>query len=153
MKEKIKNLMPYIITFSAVFLFFVISLIFYLCKTSTKTRIFIFPSVEFGNYVVEKRKLDKNPVQGDINLYIDEILLGSCIERTKMLFSQGTKVENCFVRNNVLYLNLSDDLLSVENNSIVISEGIDLLKKNIQKNFKKIEKIELFIGGKYAYSL
>ena len=39
------------------------------------------------------------------------------------------------------------------NSVIDIKAGVELLKKNIMHNFKKIDRIELFIDGKYAYEL
>lgn len=153
MTKLIKTHFSHFLLIAVLVLIFLFSLFFSLLKDNRKTRFFIFPSVDSGSYIIEKRKLDSNPVQGELQLYIDEILLGSCIERTKLLFSQGTKVEYCFLRGNTLYLNLSDDLLNLENNTVQIDEGIELLKKNIYKNFKKINKIELFIAGKYVSTL
>ena len=46
---------------------------------------------------MEYRYLSSDAVQGEINLYVDEILLGSSVPRTKMLFTAGTKVESCFL--------------------------------------------------------
>ena len=83
-----------------------------------------------GKYIIEYRALTQKPHQGEINLYIDEILLGSTVERTKYLFTPGTKVLSCFERNHVLYLNLSQDLLQMGEGVIEIREGIELLTKN-----------------------
>ena len=84
---------------------------------------------------------------------MDELLLGSTVERTKLIFSSKTKVNSCFLRDNTLYLDLSDDLLSIEKSSFPINDGIELLKENILKNFSNIHKIELFIGEKFVASM
>ena len=78
-------------------------------------------------------------------------LLYSTIERTKSLFASGTKVLSCFQRDQTLYLNLSSDLLEMGEGVIEIRDGMDLLKKNIQKNFSKIHEIEIFVNGKIAF--
>ena len=129
----------------------VFSMFCYVVTKNTHRRTFIFPSAEDGKYIIEYRNLTNNPHQGDINLYIDEILLGSTVERTKWLFVPGTKVLSCFERNHVLYVNLSSDLLQMGEGIIEIREGVELLKKNILKNFSKIDSVEIFIEGKTAF--
>ena len=149
-KLKQKNfaifLISLVIAGLAVFSFFC-----YAVTRNTSRRTFIFPSAEDGKYIIEYRALTQKPHQGEINLYIDEILLGSTVERTKYLFTPGTKVLSCFERNHVLYLNLSQDLLQMGEGVIEIREGIELLTKNILKNFSKIDSVEIFIDGKSAF--
>ena len=111
---------------------------------------FIFPSVS-GELIIEYRNLDKKPVQGEVQYFIDEVLLGSQLERTKKLFTYGTKVLSCFQREEQLYLDLSADLLQMGDNVIDIKEGFDILRLNITKNFSDIQKINFFVDGKYAY--
>ena len=77
---------------------FLVSLICYESNRSGLRRTFIFPSADEGKYVIEYRNLSKNAVQGDIQYFIDELLLGSSLERTKMLFTAGPAVESCFER-------------------------------------------------------
>ena len=146
-----KKILP-ITILSIVFLVsLLISLIFFAVSKDASRRIFIFPSADTGEFIVEYRNLNKNPVQGPVNLYIDELLLGSTVERTKNLFTPGTKVLSCFQRDHVLYLNLSSDLINMGEGVIDIKSGMDLLEKNIKKNFPKIHKIEIFVNGKMAF--
>ncbi|NLC93286.1 MAG: hypothetical protein GX677_07500 [Treponema sp.] len=145
-----KKHIPYFIILSVIVISFLISVIF--CSVKNKERrIFIFPSETNQKLVVERRLLEKDSIQGDIELYIDELLLGSTIERTKLIFSSGTKIKSCFLRNGILYLNITDDLIRMDSNSMSIKEGIDLLKKNIMKNFNSVKAVELFINEQYAY--
>ena len=153
---KIKDLInkQYIAQLSIIFIFLItllFSVLSYIIGKDSVRRTFIFPSADKGEYIVEYRNLTKEPIQGDVQLFIDELLLGSTIERTKSLFSSGTKVLSCFQRNQTLYLNLSSDLLEMGEGVIEIREGMDLLKKNIQKNFSKIHEIEIFVNGKIAF--
>ena len=128
----------------------IVSLFLFFWKKNTVRRMFIFPSVS-GELIVEYRNLDKNPVQGDVQYFIDEILLGSQIERTRKIFTFGTKVLSCFQRDEQLYLDLSSDLLQMGDYVIDIKEGFDILRLNITKNFSDIKKINFFVDGKYAY--
>ena len=153
---KIKDLInkQYIAQLSIIFIFLItllFSVLSYIIGKDSVRRTFIFPSADKGEYIVEYRNLTKKPIQGDVQLFIDELLLGSTIERTKSLFSSGTKVLSCFQRDQTLYLNLSSDLLEMGEGVIEIRDGMDLLKKNIQKNFFKIHEIEIFVNGKIAF--
>ncbi len=139
-----------IILISILLVTFIISLILYLVKDYER-KTFIFPSVVENEYVMEYRNLNKKPHQGSVQLFIDELLLGSQVERTKKIFMPGTKVLSCFQRGKVLYLNLSDDLIKADDTVIDIKSGIQLLDKNIKKNFPKIETVEVFVNGKIAF--
>ena len=147
---KQKNLAVFLISLIIAGLF-VFSTFCYIVEKDSCRRTFIFPSADNGKYIIEHRNLTEKPHQGDINLYIDELLLGSTVERTKLLFTPGTKVLSCFERDHVLYVNLSQDLLQMGDGVIEIREGIELLKKNIMRNFSGIDSIEVFIEGKSAF--
>lgn len=147
---KNKSLPIFIISLAVIGLF-VFSFMGYLLSKDSHRRVFIFPSAEDGKYIIEYRNLTNKPHQGDIQLYIEEILLGSTVERTKLLFTPGTKVISCFERKHVLYLNLSNDLLSMGDGVVEIREGTELLKKNIKENFSEIDSVEIFIDGKSAF--
>lgn len=152
-----KNLSFYIISV-LILVVFIISLFFYI-KGYKKRYVFIFPAVDEGQYVLENRYFQKyNKEITDLsaneyylNRYVDDLLLGSTLERTKLLFKLGTKAEECYLRGDILYLNLSKDLISVGNETVDIKTGVELLEQNIKKNFSKVKKIELFVDGKYAF--
>lgn len=146
-----KQYIPYVSIFGVILFTFLISMIVFFINNSGKRRAFIFPSADTGKYIVEYRYLPKNPVQGDIQLFVDEILLGSATERTKFLFTPGTKAESCFLRGGTLYINLNSDLIKMGNGVVEIREGTELLKENIKKNFGKVKRVEVFVDGKYAY--
>ena len=147
---KSKSLPIFIISLVIIGLF-VFSLMGYIVSKDSHRRIFIFPSADDGKYIIEYRNLTNKPHQGDIQLYIEEILLGSTVERTKLLFTPGTKVISCFERKHVLYLNLSNDLLSMGDGVVEIREGTELLIKNIKENFSEIDDVQIFIDGKSAF--
>lgn len=146
-----KKYLAHTILLICIFIVFLFSLFSFFLSHKSYRRIFVFPSADNGKYIVEYRNLEKMPHQGDVAYYIDELLLGSTIERTKFLFSPETKVLSCFQRGNVLYLNLSSDLLAMGDGVIEIKDGIELLKENVRKNFSKINTIEVFVNGKIAF--
>lgn len=153
MKEFIKKNLSTLIISIALLLILLFSLAIYFVKNNSKSYVFIFPSADNESYIVERRNLSKDSVQGEINYFIDELLLGSGVERTKLIFSLGTKVNSCFLRDDILYLDISEDLLNIDESSYPIENGINLLKENILKNFSNINKVELFIGKRFVASL
>ena len=150
-KMTTKKILPYFIISCIITFLFCFSFIWYLISKDTCRRTFIFPSADQGQYIIEYRNLTENPHQGDINLFIDEILLGSTVERTRNLFTPGTRLLSCFKRDGILYINLSSNLLEMGEGVIEIREGIELLKRNIMRNFSGIDSIEVFIEGKTAF--
>ena len=132
-------------------LIFIFSALLFKISSGRERKIFIFPSVESGRQVVEYRYLEKGPAQENIRLFVEELLLGSSVERTKLLFARETRVNSCFLRKGVLYLDFSAELLGMGDGVLDIKDGVNLLKKNIKKNFKGVSKVEVFVGGKYAY--
>ena len=133
------------------FLVLLLSLGLYAKKGYGKKYVFIFPSVDEGQYILETRFLKKNPNKDYINFFLDELVLGSGLERTKYLFTPGTKVLSCFEKEGIVYIDLSEDLIHMGHNVIPIEDGINLLKLNIMKNFRGIKEIHVFADGKYAY--
>jgi hypothetical protein len=67
-----------------------------------------------------------------------------------MIFTQGTTIRSCFLRDGILYLDLSAELLKSSSNTILIDEAFELLEKNIKDNFNSVKELEIFVDGKYA---
>lgn len=152
LKEKITTK---VILSSVVILILLIAMIFsavcYGIKTPGKRRTFVFPSTYGKENYIEVRYLQSVEGKSDIEVFIDDLLLGSSLERTKKLFTLGTKINSCMKDGNVLYLDLSDDLILMGTNVVSIKEGMDLLEQNVRLNFPEIHQVEFFINGKYAF--
>ena len=81
-------------------------------------------------------------------LYVEELLLGPKTERSRPIFSPGTKLDFCFGRDKVLYVGLTPALLEKTGNASEIMAGIELFKKNIRSAFPKYKQIEIYIDKK-----
>ena len=148
------NLKKYIPVFTAVVIsicLLIFSVMQYSKKGYGKKYVFIFPCVDEGKYVLETRYLKENPNKTPIAYFADELVLGSGLERTKYLFTPGTRILSCFERNKIVYIDLSADIIYMGHNVISIKDGIELLKENIKKNFGHIEEVQVFVDGKYAF--
>ena len=112
----------------------------------------LFPEIGVGNKKEiirkEKRRLPKEPSQGVIAMFVEELVLGPQTPRLRPLFSRGTHVEFCFMGGNDLYVDISRDALFELSDAVDIQGGISLFEENIRKNFKNIENIVLFIDGR-----
>ena len=128
---------------------FAISLACFL-PSAARRRVFVFPSVASDERVVEVRYVPRRPVQGNIPLFVDELLLGPQSRRARPLFALGTRAEFCFLREKTLYLGLSKEVLAADAVADDMLGDIALFKENIRKNFSRLDNIVLFIDGKYV---
>ena len=115
----------------------------------TDRRVFYYAVSGSSKSQKEIRYLTKNPVQGKLEYYVDELILGPTFYRGRPLFTVGTKLDSCFVQDSVLYVGLSEDAVLQDGDSLELMQAVALFKKNIKKNFSRIKKIELFIDGNY----
>ncbi len=151
MKINLKQYIPFFITAGLLLFAMLLSAGLYAKKAYGKKFVFIFPSVDEGKYLLETRYLKENPNKDTIAYFTDELILGSGLERTKYLFAPGSKINSCFERDKIVYIDLSADIIYMGHNVISIRDGIDLLKENIKKNFAHVEDVQVFVDGKYAF--
>lgn len=109
-----------------------------------------FYSYDSEKYCRETRILPKNPVQGREKAFVDELLLGPFTNRYKRIFARGTKTLFCFVENDTIFVNLSKEALQNSGENADILKSIELFRKNILKNFKNINTVELYIDSVYV---
>jgi hypothetical protein len=125
-----------------------LSMLLYFISFPGYRRIMYYPRFDNKRVSAEVRCLPVHPVQGNVALFVDELLLGPVTERSRPLFSPGTRAEFCFVRGKTLYVGLSKDVLYQSDPATDIKRGTELFRKNILKNFGYIHSVELFVDGK-----
>ena len=130
---------------------FVLSLVLWMKGYLGVRYVFMFQSAATGKICMEARYLPRRPVQGKVNCYVDELLLGPLTAEYRPLFTRGTRAQSCFVRDGILYVDLSDALISESDGASEIGQGMELFRKNILYNFKNINTIEVFVAGNHAY--
>ena len=130
---------------------FVLSLELWIISFPGVRYVFMFQSAATGKICMESRYLPRRPVQGKVNCYVDELLLGPLTAEYRPLFTRGTRAQSCFVRDGILYVDLSDALISESDGASEIGQGMELFRKNILYNFKNINTIEVFVAGNHAY--
>ena len=129
------------------FLFFFISLMVWLVRFPGIRRTFIFKASDSDSLRLETRYVPINTPQGKYWYFIDELLLGPISEHCSPVFQKGTRVISCFKKDDVLYINLSKELLQANAFDTDFRSQIELFKMNIFKNFSNIKNVEIFIDG------
>lgn len=114
-------------------------------------RVYNYSSLDGTKTFIEVRYAPVNPVQGNIAYYVDELLLGPIQDQGSPIFVRGTKVNSCFERDGILYVDLSKDLLAADPINTDFNKKIELFKRNIKHNFGYIKEIVLFIDGKIPF--
>ncbi len=117
-------------------------------NTKQDRYILYFNSPNFDELCTETRFLSKNSYQEKEKAFVEELLLGPVTNRYIPLFNKKTVCEFCFVREKTLYVGISKEALLVSKETAEIKRGIEVFKKNILKNFKNINTIEMYIDGK-----
>jgi hypothetical protein len=139
-----------IIVISAVIVIAVIAALAVISRPGDR-RVFYFLSYDDDKLHTEVRFLPEESIQGSVNLFIDELLLGPLTNRYRILFSQGTRVLSCIQSGGTLYLDLSEEALFNIDPAPPVHTAVDILEKNIKQNFSSINSVEIFIAGKKVY--
>lgn len=119
---------------------------------------YYFYSVDTGEVATEVRYLPRNPIQGEIKLFCDELVLGPMTNRFERVVPLGTRVDFCSLvkdegsDQNVLYVGLSEDAINKCSSVEELKKGIDLFKVNIVSNFTKINTVKVYIDGKSVWN-
>lgn len=133
--------------------FFLFSLFVWTLTVKGKRYTFRFESTDSGRVSVEYRYLPKKSYPENVFQYVDELVIGPKTERFNRLFSYGTHIISSFVTDDdVLFVNLSSDVLEMVGNCSDIKTGIKLFKKNVLKTFGKIKTVEMYIDNKSIYT-
>ena len=87
--------------------------------------------------------------EDDIELFVNEMILGPYKIDHLRIIPEKTKLQNLFFRDkSSLYIDFSADFIVTENKlSIVTSEMIELINKNLRYNFPILEEITLSVDG------
>lgn len=146
-------------SFAAVFaltLCLIVSLLSWRARDTGVRRVFIFErgevkSIGKPRQAMEVRFLVRDSAKGSVRAYVDDLVLGPITHGLNPLFAPGARADACFVRGGVLYVDLNDAVLNVNSHSSAIEMGIELLKKNVLRNFSDIKEVCVFVGGTEAY--
>ncbi len=145
----------YVFLFFFVLLSFIVSLVFYNLNSQGVRRVFYFESLDNPGLFMEVRYLspysEDQSQEDDIRQFVKELVLGPVTNRFKAVFAPGTTIDTCFLRDDVLYVDLSSTALQPAEGTTSIKTGVEIFEKNIRKNFPDIQQVCLFINNQQAY--
>ena len=139
------------VVFFSLVIMFLISLTLFFLQGYGHRKVFLFESLDEEGLFAENRYYPRNKYIDDVELYVSELLLGPIGERYKLIFPRGTKVKTCFVQNKVLYVDLSTEALFPNERVSTNREGAEIFKKNIFRNFRNIDIINIYIDGRKIF--
>lgn len=133
----------------------VVSITFFNSENIGSRRVLYFDAIDGSGLYMESRRIVKySPVQGrdvDVSQFVQELLLGPTTNGFRSLFPLDTRIETCFVQDEVLFINLSREALFPGETTLPTKEAVDLLIYNIERNFSWIKSIEIYIGSNKVY--
>lgn len=151
-KKLTNNSKKLIILISILSFVFITSLIFYFVDVKSTRKVFIFQSLDDNSIHFEVRYLPKVEKSQRIEQYINDLLLGPINDRYRPLFPDDTKLNYCFIRDEKLFIDLSEESVMQKGISSDTKTAVELLKLNITKNFNGIKDVILFMMGQEVYT-
>ena len=154
----IKNILKskfFIFSSCIVFLGLAISIVAFCFQDKGTRRVFYFQNMDAPGIFAEIRFIkpytEDQSLDIDIKQFINDLLLGPTTNRFRNLFAYGTKLESCFLRDGILYVNISKEALLLDSITTPIKEAYDIFIKNILNNFSKVKEVELYINNIKAF--
>jgi hypothetical protein len=139
------------VLFFGLLLIFIFSLLMFFLQGYAQRRVFLFESLDKPGLFAENRYYPRNKYIDNVELYISELLLGPIGERYKLVYPRGTKLNTCFVQDKVLYVDLSAEALFTNEKVSTSRDGAEIFKKNIFRNFRNIDTINIYIDGRKIF--
>lgn len=134
----------------SILLFLLLSalLIFFIADNNLVRRVIFFPGREA--YSGEIRRVPRQKtLEDDIELFVNELILGPYNIDHLRIIPEETRLQNLLLRNrSLLFIDFSAHLIVSENElSIVPTDMIEIIRKNLRYNFPILEKITISVDG------
>jgi len=138
-----------IIALSLLFILVGFSVFYYIGTKKFTERTLFFVEPVLKTLVLEHRLIaEKYDLEKNIELLIKEELLGSSLLISDSVFPVGTHLEHIFLRNGVLYVDLSiEAVFPSEHSGLNFHESLKILERTIRFNFRRIDDIVFTING------
>ncbi len=130
------------------FLFISSLSVYFFADNNLVRRVLFFPGRESISGEVRRVPRQKT-LEDDIELFVNELILGPYNIDHLRVIPEKTKLYNLLLRNrSVLYIDFSADLIVSENEvSLIQTDMLELIRKNLNYNFPILEEITLSVDG------
>ena len=128
-------------------------LLFFLFGNSRVGRVFFFPADASGRIAAEKRLVPNyGDAERDIRELVEGEILGPVDHDLKLMISREVTLRSLFVRNRILYLDLSANF-AVLGDDLPLKGGkaLEALRKAILFNFRGIREIVFLVDGQAPF--
>ncbi|HAK46069.1 MAG TPA: hypothetical protein DCO79_09165 [Spirochaeta sp.] len=143
----------FIILLSLFAAFFLLTLVFINFDAESRVeRVLFFPDEDGQQLHGELRRLpERDDTAGNIELFVNELILGPVTIDLYRLIPQGVKLESLLVDEDTLYLGFSENLItSAETVPMSFNSIIEGLERAVVFNFPEIKEVKTAIGGEPA---
>ena len=127
-----------------------VSLVFFLVDNLfTEKLLIFFPEHSGGRIAGEARTVVKqDSIEGDIELLVEEIILGPADIRHAGVLPRNTKVRSVVVREGAAYLDLSSDAIFLgEEVKMSFDEAVATVKKAVLFNSRRLRNVMITVDG------
>lgn len=131
-----------------VFLLIISITTFFIVENNLVRRVLFFPGR--NNYSSEVRRVPRqDSLEDDVELFVNELILGPYSIDHHRVIPENTKLNNLLLRDrSFCYIDFSSDLIvSEEELNMILSDTIELIRKNLKYNFPILEEISLSVDG------
>ncbi len=122
--------------------------IYFVADNNLVRRVLFFP--DRNNFSGEMRRVPRQESpEENIELFINELILGPYSIDHLRVIPENTRLYSILLRNrSSLYIDFSADLIVSEHElSIIHSDMLELIRKNLKYNFPILEEITLSVDG------
>jgi hypothetical protein len=120
-----------------------------LARGFTARRLFFFPPTVGSRLAAESRQLRLQfGLEKDITALVNDALLGPMMIQHRRILPKHTRANSVIVRNGNVLIDLSEESLMADNEvNLSLEEGIEVLKKTVNYNFREARGLAVTING------
>lgn len=111
----------------------------------------LFKNKVTGGIEIENRYINVDSDKDSLNVFVQEFLLGPASNNLIPFFPSSAGYRSLFLRNDILYLDLSKDAVLHMPNGVEFEDFYTLFNKSVKLNFPKLKGVYIFVDGVKAY--
>ena len=104
-----------------------------------------------GEVQLENRYIAQPTEKNNIDVFVEEFLLGPANHELSSFFPHGTTYRSLFLRDDVLYLDLPSEAVQNMTGGATFEDFYTLFTKSLKINFPNIKTTNIFVAGVKVY--
>jgi hypothetical protein len=116
-------------------------------------RVFFFPRVDGKGTESESRTLPRKAgIEGQLQYYLREEVLGSTQLTSARLLPVDTRVNAVLVRRGTAYVDISSDIVLADDSKLSFHDSLALVDSSIKYNFPRLRTVVLTLDGNLPWA-